>query len=71
MATLKLCIEGMHAVDDECRIEDALRRERGVLGVVANRQEACAEIEFEDDEVAVEHLVSLVAALGYPTQLGG
>ena len=71
MATLKLWIEGMHAADDESRIEDALRRERGVLGVVANRQEACAEIEIEDDEVAVEDLVNLVSALGYPTQLGG
>lgn len=71
MATLKLCIEGMRAAEDEYRIEDALRRERGVLGVVANRQEACAEIEFEDDEVAVEHLVNLVQALGYPTVLGG
>lgn len=71
MATLKLCIEGMRGTADEHRIEEALRQERGVLGAVANCREACAEVEFEDDEVRVERLVDLVAALGYPTQLGG
>ncbi len=71
MATLKLCIDGMAGHDDEARIELALRAEPGVLGVVANHEAACAEIEYEDDEVSLERILSVVEALGYPSEVGG
>jgi len=71
MATLKLCIDGMAGHDDETRIELALRDEPGVLGVVANHEAACAEIEYEDDEVSLDRILEVVQELGYPTEVGG
>ncbi len=71
MATLKLCIDGMAGHADEDRIEHALRDEPGVLGVIANHEASCAEIEYEDDEVSLERLVSVVKELGFPTEIGG
>jgi len=71
MATLKLCIDGMAGDSDEVRIQEALRHEPGVLGAIANHQDACAEIEYEDDEVSLDRLVAVVTELGYPAELGG
>ncbi len=71
MATLKLCLEQMAGHGDERRIQDALRNEPGVLGAVASYEDACAEIEYEDDEVSLDRLVSVVRELGFPAQLGG
>ncbi len=71
MATLKLRIQGMSGRADEDRIETALRQEPGVLGAIANRAGACAEIEYEDDEASLEHLLDLVRRLGYPAELCG
>ncbi len=71
MATLKLCIEGMRGPDDEGRIEAALREEHGVLGAIANHRDACAEVEYEDDEVALDEILAVVEGLGYRAALGG
>jgi len=71
MATLKLCIQGMAGHADELRVQEALRSEPGVLGAIASREDACAEIEYEDDEVALDRLVAVVRQLGFPVELGG
>ncbi len=71
MATLKLCIDGMAGHGDEARVQDALRAHAGVLGAVASWEDACAEIEYEDDEVSLDELVSAVRDLGYRAELGG
>ncbi len=71
MATLKLCITGMAGPQDERRIEEGLRDQPGVLGVIANRQAACAEVEYEDDELSLQRLLALVRDLGYEAELAG
>ncbi len=71
MATLKLCIDGMAGHGDEARVQDALREQPGVLCAIANWEDACAEIEYEDDEVSLERLVSLVRELGFQAEVGG
>lgn len=71
MSTLKLRITGMGSPDDERRVEDGIRAVPGVLGVVARRRSACAEVEYEDDELSLDHLLVLVRDLGYPVELVG
>lgn len=71
MPTLKLCVTGMRSRADEARIEDALRAEPGVYGAVANHEEGCAEIDFDDDELDLDRIFELVRSLGYEAALGG
>ncbi len=71
MATLKLCIDGMAGHGDEARVQDALRRQPGVLCAIANFEDACAEIEYEDDEASLDRLVAVVRELGFPAEVGG
>lgn len=71
MATLKLCIDGMAGHGDEARVQEALREQPGVLCAIANWEDACAEIEYEDDEVSLDRLVELVRRLGFPAEVGG
>lgn len=71
MPTILLCVEGMEDSDDEARVERALERERGVFGAVANREERCAEIDCEEDEVAIDRLIEVVRETGFQAKLGG
>jgi len=69
--TILLHVQGMLSAEDEKRVEEALRAEPGVLGAVASRQDSCAEIEIEDDEVTTDHLVTVVLTEGFDARLGG
>jgi copper chaperone CopZ len=71
MPTVLLCIEGMHGPGDEERVQDALRSEPGVYGVVANHEEGCAEVDIEDDQVTIRRLVELIETAGYHATLAG
>ncbi|HUH13708.1 MAG TPA: heavy metal-associated domain-containing protein [Longimicrobiales bacterium] len=70
MPTLKLHVAMEHP-DDEARVERLLRAQAGVYGAVANRGKACVEVDFEDDEETVQHLVETLAAAGYEARLAG
>ena len=70
MPTLKLHVR-MERPEDEARVEELLRAESGVFAAVADHGEACVEVDFEDDEETVEHLVEVLAAAGYEARLGG
>lgn len=71
MATLKLRITGLASARDEERIETALQAQPGVFAATANRLDGCAEIDYEDDEVAIERLIALVEAAGFGARLAG
>lgn len=71
MATLKLRIDGMTGRRCEDRIERALQEVPGVLGAVANHQADCTEIDYEDDEVELSHLLAVVESLGYHASIAG
>ncbi len=71
MATLKLRITGLATAQDEANLEAALRAEAGVFGAAASRGSGCAEIDYEDDEVAIERLIALVEQAGFGARLAG
>lgn len=71
MPTILLRVDGMRSSDDETRVETALRAEPGVLAAVASRQDKCAEVECEDDEVTVERLVEVIETVGFSAVLAG
>lgn len=71
MPTVKLCVYGMRDARDEERVEQALAAERGVFGAVANHETACAEVDCEDDELDILHLLEVVEAVGFRAALGG
>lgn len=69
--TVLLFVDGMDGAEDEARVQDVLRSEPGVLGVVASHRDGCAEVEIEDDQVTFRRLIELIAAAGYRAELGG
>ncbi|MBI4544545.1 MAG: heavy-metal-associated domain-containing protein [Gemmatimonadetes bacterium] len=70
MPTLKLRISGMRHADEE-RIKQALEAEPGVYGVEASHESGCADVDYEDDEVAIDRLIELIRAVGFEAELAG
>lgn len=71
MATLLLHVAGMKDADDERRVEEALRAGPGVFGAVANHQEGCTEVDFDDDEIEPADLIERLENAGFPAVLMG
>lgn len=71
MPTALLCVRGMRDQRDEHRVEQALVAEAGVFGAVANHEESCAEIDYEDDEVTIDRLLEIVRSAGFDGELHG
>lgn len=71
MPTLKLLVNGMRDAADERRLEAALSDRAGVYGAVASHLTGCVEIDFEDDEIAIDSLVRAARAEGFDATLGG
>lgn len=71
MPTVLLCVTGMTSDDDEGRVRGALLGEPGVYGAVVSHEDACAEVDIEDDLVTVDRLIHLIEAAGYHAELGG
>lgn len=70
MPTLMIRIKGLGPGDAE-RVEELLRKEPGVFGVVVSPSAGCAEVDFEDDEVSVDRLVERVQDAGFEARLSG
>lgn len=70
MPTLKLEIRGLQPSDEE-RVEALLKAQTGVYGAVADHDEACVEVDFEDDEESIEHLVGVLREAGFEARLAG
>jgi copper chaperone CopZ len=71
MPTLKLSVDGLHSADDEDRLQRALAAEPGIFGAIANRQDGCAEIDFEDDELALDRILQIIETSGFHGRLAG
>ena len=69
MPTLKLYVRNLTERADERRLEQMLRALRGVYGVVASCDGRCLELDFEDDDVSIHHIIATVAAAGFDAQL--
>jgi copper chaperone CopZ len=71
MPIAKIWIRGLTSAEDEGRVEEALSREPGVFGAIANRTSGCGEVDYEDDEVSVERLMQIVTETGFEAELAG
>ena len=70
MATQKFYLPGLRH-DQEPSVQRRLRGEPGVLFALANHQDACLEVEFEDDLVTTARLREVLAELGFEARLAG
>lgn len=71
MPTVLLCVTGMRDDADEGKISRALEAETGVFAAVASRDNACVEVDYEDDEVPIDRLIQIVRDAGFSAALGG
>lgn len=71
MPTALIRVRGLRDDADEARLEAALRAEPGVLGAVIDRTNECAEVDFEDDAVAIERLFRIIEEAGFTASLRG
>lgn len=70
MPTQKLRIRGLRA-EDEARIAARLRQIDGVFAAALSHQDACAEVEFEDDRASLSRMQAAVAEFGYRAEIAG
>lgn len=71
MPTAKLKILGLHSTDDEAQLETSVRGLSGVYGAVASCRDHCLEVDFEDDEVMLDDIVTAASAAGFEATLVG
>lgn len=71
MPTAKLKIRGLRSTDDEKRLETTVRQLTGVFGAVASCRDHCMEVDFEDDEVMVDDIITAASAAGFEATLAG
>lgn len=70
MPTLLLKLTALRK-GDGTRLEEVLRAMPGVFAVVVSEAECCAEIDFEDDEVAVDRIVERARDAGFDARPSG
>lgn len=71
MANVKLKVTGMHCGHCQTKVEHALKGIAGVYGAVVDLQDGEAEIDFNDDAVTTDQLVTAVSQAGYTAKLAG
>ena len=70
MAVQKFFVPGL-THEQEREVEQKLRALEGVLYAAANHQDACAEVEFEDDCVTIDELRGVLEKLGFDARIAG
>lgn len=70
MPTVKLFVRGLEA-DAEERLQRTLMAVDGVFGVVASHEDACCEVDFEDDVVGIDELIDTARRAGFAVSLAG
>ena len=71
MATAKLRITGMTCGHCQAKVEKALKGVAGVYSAVVDLPDGEAEVDFDDDAVTTDTLVSAVSRAGYGAKLAG
>lgn len=70
MATLLIHLPGLESGQEE-RVERLIRAMPGVFGVVVSSEEACAEVDFEDDEASMDRIVDRLREEGVTARVAG
>ncbi len=68
MPTQKFRVTGLRH-EDEQRIADRIKEIPGVFYASLNHQDACAEVDFEDDRVTAKEIRNAIRALGFDAHL--
>ncbi|OLD01990.1 MAG: hypothetical protein AUI99_06340 [Gemmatimonadetes bacterium 13_1_40CM_3_69_22] len=71
MATLKLRVSGMTCEHCQAKVAKALQKTAGVYSAIVDLRAGEAEIDFNDDAVTTEQLVTAVELAGYGAKLAG
>src|SRR3989449_11454812 len=71
MATLKLRVTGMTCEHCQAKVAKALQKTAGVYSAIVDLRAGEAEIDFNDDAVTTEQLVTAVQPEGYRAKRAG
>jgi copper chaperone len=71
MANVKLRITGMTCGHCQAKVEKALKSVSGVYSAVVDLPDGEAEVDFDDDAVTTDTLMSAVSRAGYGAKLAG
>ena len=70
MATLLIHLPDLEPGQEE-RVESVIRGMPGVFGVVVSSDEACAEVDFADDEASLDRILERLREQGIQARLAG
>ncbi len=71
MKTARLNVSGMTCGHCQASVEKALRNQPGVRNATVHLEKGAAEVEYDEDAVAVEQLVAAVKEEGYSAAIAG
>jgi copper chaperone len=71
MANVKLRITGMTCGHCQAKVEKALKSVSGVYSAIVDLPDGEAEVDFDDDAVTTDTLISAVSRAGYGAKLAG
>lgn len=71
MANVKLHVTGMTCGHCQTKVEKALSGMAGVYSAVVDLQLGEAEVDFNDDSITTQHLLTAVEQAGYRAKLAG
>jgi copper chaperone len=71
MANVKLRVTGMTCGHCQAKVEKALKGINGVYSAIVDLPDGQAEIDFNDDQVTTEQLLSAVTKAGYVAKIAG
>ena len=71
MANLKLRVTGMTCGHCQAKVEKALKGITGVYSAIVDLPDGEAEIDFNDDQVTTEQLLTAISSAGYVAKIAG
>jgi len=71
MANVKLHVTGMTCGHCQSKVEKALSGIPGVYSAIVDLQVGEAEVDFDDDSVTTQNLMTAVEQAGYQAKLAG
>jgi copper chaperone len=71
MANIKLRVTGMTCGHCQAKVAKALKGVTGVYSAIVDLPDGEAEIDFNDDQVTTEQLLTAVTKAGYSAKIAG
>ena len=71
MANIKLRVTGMTCGHCQAKVEKALKGIGGVYSAIVDLPDGEAEVDFNDDQVTTEQLLTAIAKAGYTAKIAG